>query len=157
MRRLERHAWWGLAFFTALIAIFGVTDVLAGASADVAIATSLSGLTPAELEAESATVYRLFDFFTRVNGLSLLVMGLLATAVIVFAYRRHRRWAWWTMWLFPAWALGAALSYVVAGLAPGQPPPPPMISGPIIAALSAALLLVSAGPFFRQPDEASEA
>ena len=155
MRGLERHAWWGLAFFTALLAIFGVTDVLAGASADVAIATSLSGLKLAELEAESPTVYRLFDFFTRVNGFSLVLAGLLGTAVVVFAYRRQRRWAWWTMWVLPAWGVGAALFYVVAGLAPGQPPPPPMVGGPIIALLSAAILLVSSRPFFRPREDDS--
>jgi hypothetical protein len=154
MRWLERHAWWGLALMTVLVVIFGVTDVLSGPSADVAIPMSLTGLTLAELEAESAAAYRLFDFFTRVNGWSLIMLGLLTTAVLVFAYRRHQRWAWWTMWLLPAWGLAASLFYVVAGLAPGQPPPPPMLSGPIIAVLAAAILLVSARPFFRQPDPA---
>jgi len=74
MRWLERHAWWGLAIISALIAIFGV--------------------------------------------------------------------------------VGAAVFYVVAGLAPGQPPPPPMISGPILALLAAVLLLVSARPFFRPSGQA---
>ena len=152
MTWMERHAWWGLAFMTVVIVIFGVTDVLAGASADVAIPMSLTGMTLAELESDSAAAYRLFDFFTRVNGFSLVLLGLLATAVLVFAYRRHRRWAWWTMWLLPVWAGAGALFYVVAGLAPGQPPPPPMLSGPIFAVLAATILLVSARPFFRQAD-----
>ena len=153
MRWLERHAWWGLAFVSVVIVMFGVTDVLVGPSADVAIPLSLTGLTLAELEAESAAAYRLFDFFTRVNGWSLVMLGLLTLAVLVFAYRRHRRWAWWTMWLLPVWSVGAALFYVVAGLAPGQSAPPPMLSGPILAALEAAILLVSARPFFQQPDQ----
>ncbi|HEY8170051.1 MAG TPA: hypothetical protein VIH24_02995 [Candidatus Limnocylindria bacterium] len=149
MRWLELHGWWGLAFLTVVIALFGATDIVSGASADPAIPMSLTGMTLAELEAESAAVYLLFDFFTRVNGFSLLLLGLFATAVLVFAYRRQKRWAWWTMWLLPAWAAGAALFYVVAGLAPGQPPPPPMISGPIVAVLASVLLLATAGPFFR--------
>lgn len=152
VRWLERHAWWALAFMSVVIALFGVTDVLVGPGADVAIPMSLTGLTLAELEAESAAAYRLFDFFTRVNGFSLIVLGLFATAVIVFAYRRHRQWAWWTMWLLPAWSVGASLFYVIAGLPPGQPPPPPMLSGPIFASLAAAVLIVSARPFFDQPD-----
>jgi hypothetical protein len=41
---------------------------------------------------------------------------------------------------------------LAVGVAPGQAPPNPMLSGPIIAVLSAAILLVSAPRFFgRQP------
>ena len=150
MSWLERHAWWGLLFFAVVITLFGVMDMLSGAAADVAIATTLTGLTLGELQADGPAAFRVFDFFTRVNGFSLLLVGVFACAVVWFAYRRHRRWAWWTMWLLPAWAAGAALFYVVAGLAPGQPPPPPMISGPIVAVLSVAILLVGARPFFRR-------
>ncbi|HET7686486.1 MAG TPA: hypothetical protein VFM19_08795 [Candidatus Limnocylindria bacterium] len=146
---LERHAWWGLAFMSVVIVVFGLTDMAVGASADPAIPLSLTGMTLVQLEAESAVVFRLYDFYTRVTGFSLVLLGLLTAAIVVFAYRRHARWAWWTMWLLPAWAAGAALFYVVAGLAPGQAPPPPMISGPIVAVLGAALLLASARPFFR--------
>ena len=37
---------------------------------------------------------------------------------------------------------------MAVGVAPGQAPPNPMISGPIIAVLSAAILLISAPRFF---------
>ena len=153
MRSLERHAWWGLAFMSVVIVVFGVTDVIVGPAADIAIPMSLTGRTLAELQAESAAAYRLFDFFQRVNGFSLVLLGLLATAVLVFGYRRHERWAWWTMWLFPAWTAVGPLFYVIAGLAPGQPPPPPMLSGPIFTVLAAGILLVSARPFFNQSSE----
>jgi hypothetical protein len=152
MRWLERHGWWGLALMSVVIVLFGLTDVVVGAPADIAIPMSLTGLTLAELEAESAAAYRLFDFFTRVNGYSLVLMGLLATVLLCFAYRRHQRWAWWTMWLLPAWSTGVALFYVVAGLAPGQPPPPPMLSGPIFAVVSAGILVATARPFFQRRD-----
>ena len=155
MRWLERHGWWGLAFVTVVITMFGVVDIVSGAAADPAIAVSLTGMTLTELEAESGAAFGLFDFFTRVNGLSLVVMGLFGTAVLAFAYRRYQRWAWWTMWLLPAWAAGAALFYVVVGLAPGQPPPPPMLSGPIVAVVAAVILLLSARPFFRDADAGS--
>lgn len=152
MTWLERHAWWGLLAVAAMLAVFGITDMAAGATADVLIPVSLTGLTPAELEAESAAAYRMFDFLSRVNGFSLVLIGLLAAAVLVFAFRRRRRWAWWTMWLLPAWAAGVPVFYLVAGLAPGQGPPPPMISGPIVAVITAAILVVSARPFFGRPD-----
>jgi hypothetical protein len=150
MKWLERNAWWGLVFMAVVIVIFGVTDTFVGPAADVAIPMSLTGLTLAELEAESPAAYRLFDFFTRVNGWSLVILGSLATAVLLFAYRPRRRWAWWTMWLLPAWSLGVSVFYVVAGLAPGQQPPPPMLSGLIFALPATAIQLLSARPFFAE-------
>jgi hypothetical protein len=150
MRWLERHAWWGLLFFALVLVLFGITDMAVGPAADVAIPVGLTGMTPEELQAESAAGYRLFDFFTRVTGWGLVMMGLLATAVLLFAFRKDRRWAWWTMWLLPIWSAGVLVFYLVAGVQPGEAPPPPMISGPIFAVLGAAILLVSAPRFFRR-------
>ena len=78
MSWLGRHSWWGLLFLAVVIALFGVMDMLSGAAADVAIATSLTGLTLAELKADGPAAFRMFDFFTRVNGFSLLLIALLA-------------------------------------------------------------------------------
>jgi hypothetical protein len=153
MKWLERHAWWGLLFITLLFVAFGVGDIIVGPAADVGIPVGLTGMTPDELEAESAAAYRLFDFFTRVNGASLALSGLFATAILLFGFRRNQRWAWWTLWLVPVWATGVLVSYLIAGVQPDQPPPPPMISGPILAVLAAAILLVSAPRFFRSPSE----
>lgn len=150
MRWLERHAWWGLLFVTLTLIIFGVTDVLVGPAADRGIPLALTGMTLEELEAEGPASYRLFDFFTRANGFSLVIVGLLGSAVLLFAFRRDQRWAWWTMWLLPAWAAAVVAFYLVAGVEPDQPPPPPMVSGPIVAVLAAGILLVSAPRFFRR-------
>lgn len=147
---LVRHAWWGLLFMTLVLVAFGVTDMIVGPAADPGIPLGLTGQTLAELEAGSADAYRMFDFFTRANGFSLLMVGLLGTAILLFAFRRDRRWAWWTMWLLPIWAAGVAVFYVVAGVEPDQPPPPPMVSGPIFAVLSAAILIVSLPRFFNR-------
>jgi hypothetical protein len=134
----------------ALYIMFGVTDLIIGPHADVGIPLGLTGMTPAELEAEGPSAYRMFDFMTRVNGWSLVLIGWLMAAVLWFAFRRNERWAWWTMWFLPAWTVGIGLFYIVAGTDPAQPPPPPMISAPIVAILSAAILLVSAPRFFRE-------
>ncbi len=150
MRWLERHAWWGLLVVTLTLVGFGVTDVLVGPAADRAIPLGLTGMTLEELQAEGPAAYRLFDFFTRANGYSLLMVGLFGTAVLVFAFRRDQRWAWWTMWLLPLWAGGVAVFYLIAGVESDQPPPPPMVSGPFVAVLTAAILLVSAPRFFRR-------
>lgn len=148
MRWLSRHGWWGLLAIMLLFVAFGVTDVIVGPAADVGIALGLTGMTLAELEADGPAAYRLFDFFTRANGMSLLILGLFGSAILVFAFRRDEAWAWWTMWLLPALGVGVLAFYLVAGVDPAQPPPPPMVSGPVIAALAAALLLVSAPRFF---------
>ena len=150
MRWLERHAWWGLLFITLTLVAFGVTDVLVGPAADTDIPLALTGMTLDQLQADGPASYRLFDFFTRVNGFSLLLVGLFSTAILLFAFRRDQLWAWWTMWLLPLWAVGVVAFYLVAGVQSDQPPPPPMISGPFVAVLSAAILLVSAPRFFRR-------
>jgi hypothetical protein len=133
---------------TVTLVIFGVGDVLVGPAADRGIPLGLTGMTLEELQAEGPASYRLFDFFTRVNGNSLLLAGLFGTAILLFAFRRDQRWAWWTMWLLPVWAVGGTAFYLVAGVHADQPPPPPLVSGPIFAFVAVAILLVSAPRFF---------
>ena len=148
MRWLEQHAWWGLLFMTVTLVAFGVGDVVVGPAADRGIPLGLTGMTLEELQAEGPASYRLFDFFTRVNGNSLLLAGLFGTAILLFAFRHDQPWAWWTMWLLPLWALGVTAFYLVAGVQADQPPPPPLVSGPIFALVAAAILLVSTPRFF---------
>ena len=150
MRWLERHAWWGLLLMTVTMVGFGVGDVLTGPAADRGIPLGLTGMTLEELQADGPPSYRLFDFFTRLNGFSLLLAGLFGAAILLFAFRSDQRWAWWTMWLLPLWAVGAAAFYLVAGVHADQPPPPPLVSGPIFALVAAFILLVSAPRFFRR-------
>ena len=148
---IRRHAWWGFLLVALTLVVFGVTDVMSGAAADRAIPRAVTGMTLAELEAAGPEAYRLFDFFTRVNGWSLVLAGAMTAAVVVFGFRRGRRWAWWATWALPIWAVGAAVFYAVIGIEPGQAPPPPMISGPIVAVLCVFLLAVTAPSFFSTP------
>jgi hypothetical protein len=143
MAWLQRNAWWGLIAMAAIIVLFGVTDVISGVAADPLIPLGLTGLTLAQLEAESANAYRLLDFVARAGGANLVVIGLLMMGILVFAFRRGELWAWWAMWTLPAWAASAFMLNLAYGVAPGQAPPPPMISGPIFAVVAAAILLVS--------------
>jgi hypothetical protein len=147
---LEGHAWWGLFALAVIYIVFGLTDIAGGVEADVGIPLGLTGMTPAELKADGPTVYRIYDFYTRVNGWSLVLGGWLMVAVLWFGFRRDARWAWWVLWFLPIWLAGISVFYLVAGTDPAQPPPPPMISAPFLAALSAAILLVSAPRFFRR-------
>jgi hypothetical protein len=54
------------------------------------------------------------------------------------------------MWFMPVWTAGIGAFYFVVGVEPTRPPPPPMVSAPILAVISAAILLVSAPRFFRR-------
>ena len=135
-----------------LYIIFGVTDLIIGPNADVGIPVGLTGMTPAELEAEGPSAYRMFDFMTRTNGWSLVMIGWLTAALLWFGFRRNLPWTWWVMWFLPLWTVGIGVFYLVAGLAPAQAPPPPMISAPILGVISAAILLVSAPRFFRRSE-----
>ena len=61
MYGLRGRAWWGLAAFAVLILLFRAGDIFLGAGADPRIARGVTWRTPAELEAESAEAYRMFD------------------------------------------------------------------------------------------------
>jgi hypothetical protein len=145
---LQRNAWWGLLAIAVLAALFGIGDVFNGVANDPGVPLGVVGMTPAELKAEGPQAYRMYDLTLRGGGLSLAMVGALMSAILIFAFRRGQRWAWWTMWLLPAWAISVSVGGLVIGVAPGQAPPPPLVSGFILGSLAAAILLVSAPRFF---------
>jgi hypothetical protein len=152
MTAVRRRAWWYLLAFAVLLVIFGVTDVLGGVTADPGIPLGLSGLTPAQVEAESATAYRLYDFAARTQGLVLIVMGFLVAAIVWFPYRSASRWSWAAMWILPAWSFAVFVTYATAGVDPDMPPPPPMVSAPILGLLTIAVLLLDRARFVARQD-----
>ena len=142
MGAVRGRAWWVLAAMSVLILLFGLTDIAAGAEADPGIAVGLTGLSPAELRAESAAAYRMFDFTTRTQATLLVVVGILFTAILLGPYRARQPWAWRLMWLLPTWSLSVPAAYLVFGLSPDQAPPPPLVSGPILGVIAALALLL---------------
>ena len=142
MSRLNRVGWWVLAFFAVTLVVFGVGDMQGGVRADPMITQTLSGRTPAEVQAAEPTAYRLYDFVTRSGGANLVLIGILLTVIVAIPYRGGQRWAWWAMWILPAWAALVPVQFLIAGTAAGQPPAPPMVSGPIVAVIAAGVLLV---------------
>ncbi len=142
MSRLRPRSWWWFAFVAITLVIFGATDVAAGATADPGIPMGLTGKAPEALAAEGGAAYRMFDFTTRTQGWGLVIVGLLLLAVVAVPYRAGEPWAWWTMWLVPAWSLGVAAFFLAAGLDSNTPPPPPMVSGPMLSLIGVLVLLV---------------
>jgi hypothetical protein len=148
MGGLQRNAWWGLLAVAVLAALFGIGDVINGVANDPAVPLGVVGMTPAELEAEGPHAYRMYDLTLRGGGLSLALIGALMTAILLFAFRRGQRWAWWTMWLLPVWAISVSVGGLLIGVAPGQEPAPPVVSGFVLGIFAGVILLVSAPPFF---------
>lgn len=148
MRWLRGQAWWLLLAMTVLVTLVGIWPIMLGIKEDASVPLGISGMTAAQLEAASAQGYRLLDFQARSGGLALVVIGTLLSVVLLAGFRQNQPWAWWVMWLLPAWAAGVVVLMLAIGVAPGQPPPTPVFSGAVITVLSTTLLLVSAPRFF---------
>ena len=151
MDGMQRNGWWGLLAIAVLLVVFGIGDMANGVANDPGIPLGVTGMTPAQLEAEGPNAYRMYDLTVRSQGSSLVMVGALMTVVLLFAFRRGQSWAWWTMWLLPAWAVSVSAVGLATGIAPGQSPPPPVISGFVLGIISGAILLVSAPRFFGEP------
>jgi len=147
MDGIRRRAWWALLALTVLLGLFGIGDVLIGPAFDPGIALGLAGVTHAELQAESTAGYLLLDIYTRAGGVHLLALSVALTAILLIPYRAGHRWAWWALWLFPAWTAAGFLLNLAFGVAPGQAPPPPMLSAPILGGLAVVALLIDAPRF----------
>lgn len=138
---LRRKAWWALLGLSVIHGLFGLGDIQGGIAFSATTAPVLTGRTIAELETESASAVRIIDFVARSGGITLVAMALALSAIIWFPYRRGDRWAWWTAWLLPAWALAVLALNVATGVAPGQTLSEAAISAPIFAAVEAGVLL----------------
>jgi hypothetical protein len=142
MDRRPHRSWLLLPIVAILLALFGVSDVLIGITADPGITVAITGLTPDELRSASPEGYRLADFLVRTQGVTLATFGLLLMVVLLWPYRGGQPWAWKAVVILPVWAAFVPIMYLAFGLAPDVPPAPPMFSGPIIAVLCTAVLVV---------------
>jgi hypothetical protein len=121
------NAWWGLLALAASLTIKG------------------AGSTIAQIGGDSSAGLKLAEYGVRTGGLYLTVAGVLAGAILVFAFRRERRWAWWVMWTLPALAFAqSALEY--------RGVPGPAITAAVVGALAVGCLVLSAPPFFQLAD-----
>jgi hypothetical protein len=144
----RKYAWGVLLFFSVVIFLFGLGDLISGQSADPAIVESLTGIPWEELQASSPAEASFINFMVRAGGVHLLVMGLLCISVVLNGFRRGQRWAWYTMWVIPGWSLAVFFSFLLADRSPDFAAPPPMLSGPIFFAVTALVLLLSYRSFF---------
>jgi hypothetical protein len=142
MAWLQRHAWWGLLVIAAVVTVSGVVDLASGVTWQ---AEDVTGRTIAQIGAESSAGSQLADFSVRTGGLYLIAIGVLGSAILLFAFRQDRAWAWWTMWTIPTMVIAGSFLY------PNFPTPGPAITGAMVGVLAVAILLVSAPRFFKRP------
>jgi len=83
---LERYSWTVFVFLSAVLLLFGATD-LPGAASSAA----------------------------RENALNELFIGGLSAAVAVMGLRRRERWAWYAMALWPLWIVAQSVGAATAG------------------------------------------
>jgi hypothetical protein len=139
MQSLERNAWWGLLAIAAIIAVSGLVDLATGVTWQ---AEDVTGSTSAEIAAQSSAGFKLIDFVVRTEGLYIVTLGVLLCAVLLFAYRQDRPWAWWAMWTMPVFVIANSLLMLAFG-AWG-----PAITGTVVGLVAALILLAGARRFF---------
>lgn len=140
---MVRSAWIWLLVPLVILVIFGIGDIVRGTDADPAIVEGLTGLEPSEIEAASPEAAKYIDIQYRFGGIQLTYFGIVLVSVMVFGFRKWRRWAWFTMWALPAWAISVSGVFFIVDRPDSAPIPPPMASGVIFFVYAAFWLAVS--------------
>jgi len=119
MKRLHSIAWILILIVDVAYVVWGAA---AAASPDYLLGPSGKGILPAGYEsysggswAELASASPLSAGFMRVlfrmYGVYNVLFGLMGSAIIVTAFRRGERWAWWTLLIGNTVALVSAMTY----------------------------------------------
>jgi uncharacterized membrane protein YqjE len=140
---------WVLLFVTGSVLLFGGLVQLV---ADRPIASGLSGIVPANLgvswdslEARSPGTAMSILSFQRMLALFIIAFSLMDLSVVLTAYRRGQRWAWFAMWLNLVVLGGTAVLATANGGWEATPSRDPGVLG--IAILGALVLLGLFLPF----------
>jgi hypothetical protein len=141
MQLLQRHAWWGLLAIAVATVVSGLVDLASGVTWQ---AVDVTGNTSDEIAVQSSAGAELANFAVRTVGVSFIALGALVCAVLLFAYRQVRIWAWWVMWTLPVFTIANSLLMRAFG-AWG-----PATTGTVVGVVAAVLHLVGAPRFFEQ-------
>ena len=149
----ERHASVILLGVSVILGLFGVGDMLGGASdlqnGETVFMHSITGMSWNELQSASPTAARLIDVKFRMDGATLATLALLSLAVCLTGFRRGERWAWYALWALPLWMALTVFFLVMVDKQPGSGTPVPVISGSILFVICVSMLGLSYRKFFR--------
>jgi hypothetical protein len=121
---VERNDWKAWVVLSLIFMLFAVEIVRMGGSAyageEAEQFKTITGTTWDDLAAKSPGVAQLIDYQLRASGAAGLAAALFSLAIAVFGLRRGHRWAWLTMWIWPAflglmWVLTPAPSGFAMG------------------------------------------
>jgi hypothetical protein len=144
----ERHGWKVLTGVSAIFLLFGLGDIILGIDADPAIAESITGVGWETLQASDPSVANMLDLAARSTGLGIVFLSILSIAVIFFAFRQGKQWAWFVLWIWPFWMGLIFILFFTAERQPGFQPPPPMVSAPFFFAVTVLTLVLTRRKFF---------
>ncbi len=151
---LARTAWKWLLAPVVIVTLFGIGDIILGTDADPAIIEGLTGITFEEIEAVSPEAATVIDLQARSIGYLIIYMSVPLAVILLFGFRRWRRWAWLAMWVLPLWAISASVSMFLVDRPEGARLPPPMVSGLVFFAYAVFWLAVSYKGFTVNSDPA---
>ena len=145
---LERYDWVVWVVLSLVGVMFGLADMLLGASTlasgEAVLFEGITGMTWDDLQGAEPGAARFIDYQLRLGGASILLSGLLTITIAVLGLRRGQRWAWLTMWVVGP--LSVVLTLIVllsTETVPGAGVPAPLISQMIFLILTVGLLLLT--------------
>ena len=102
----EKYAWI-LLFAIGVIFLVSAVPATLGIP-DPATVERIAGMTVNELKVSNPGFYNLYLFYFRFGGLSDIGFAFFITAISVAAYRKGEKWAWYALWVLPAYFIASA-------------------------------------------------
>ncbi len=115
----EKHAWILLLAAAIVLLVDGLLSLIESASPSI-ISEDL-GVSWEQLVGSSPTIANFVLISLRAGGLSSFVMSVFVMSLSRKSYRKGERWAWYLLWLLPAFFVIYGLELVSAGFPPVSP------------------------------------
>ena len=107
MKVYEKYAWIILFAIGVIFLVTGVPHAL-GINTDPETVQRISGMTIDQLKDSNPAFFNLYSFYFRFGGLSDIGFAFFITAISVTAYRKGEKWAWYALWVLPAYFIASA-------------------------------------------------
>ncbi|GAC1508651.1 MAG: hypothetical protein NVS1B3_10090 [Candidatus Dormibacteraceae bacterium] len=150
--RGQRFAWIYFVVVSAVVFLFGLTDLMAGGSTfgggEGATFVRMTGITWQSIK--GSPVASQIDWMVRAQAIWMMIAGVLSAFIAATAFRRGERWAWFAMAVWPIGTAVLDLNLLFSIKHPGGGVPPPLVSGAISIILALAALALTYRTAFRR-------